>query len=114
MDTAKIKAQLELIRYEEAARHKGGPNYELLVARYNGGGDEGYVEPEVSFDDDDVDEEFLNFIEANLDYGSWAGDFSAHGEVYWDGTEFSIQGYESTMVSADKPNFTLYEDDING
>lgn len=82
----------------------------VLVATYSGGGDSG----EIDLDDEflkelkeidpkgfDVNEEKIaDTIDSGLGYGSWAGEFSAGGSVYWDNKlkKFTADGYETEEV----------------
>lgn len=76
----------------------------ILVASYNGGNDNG----EIEFAHSEVtDDSYIiqMFLSNSLGYGSWAGEFEAYGDVYYDGKQFSVEGYESVYVDPEIKNF---------
>lgn len=78
-----------------------------VILKWDGGGDSGWVHLEVDeSDSDDAEAEALvDMMNDQLDYGSWAGEFSASGEAYFDPKTKMFQGVdyysETDSASAD-------------
>ena len=66
-----------------------GSENEILIATYDGGNDSGGVNLELEdILNEDEEDQLLSKIEDILDYGSWAWDGNANGEVF-----FTKKGY---------------------
>lgn len=96
----------------------GSEDKEVLVAEYNGGGDSGNIDLDVDFQQmlkdlgaEEYEDTILNHIDEKLGYGSWAGDFSAHGQVYWNGKSFRVEGWETTEIPSEIADFELPEEE---
>jgi hypothetical protein len=67
-----------------------------LALKWDGGGDSGWAHFEI--DGEDVENEYtealVNRIYDVLDYGSWAGEFSASGEAVYDPETNSFEGVD--------------------
>lgn len=63
--------------------HAEGKTLELL---WEGGGDSGWVHMQIDGveEDSDYSEKLISQMYDELDYGSWAGEFSAEGTATWD------------------------------
>ncbi len=65
-----------------------------IVLKWDGGGDSGWVHIEVDSEDsnDPEAERLVDMMYDQLDYGSWAGEFSASGEAPFDPDTKMFQG----------------------
>ena len=65
-----------------------------VVLKWDGGGDSGWVHIEVDGEDstDPEAERLVDMMYDQLDYGSWAGEFSASGEAPFDAETQMFQG----------------------
>lgn len=80
----------------------------LLVARWDGGNDSGWVE----ILDSDF-EEYSDLMYETLDYGSWAGDFESRGEIFHDAKNntlvFQGEEYDSSNMRVIKEDTFVLE-----
>jgi hypothetical protein len=78
-----------------------------VVLLWDGGNDSGWVHLEVDGEDTYAPEAnaLIDMMYEQLDYGSWAGDFSASGEAHFSAEEKLFQGYDnySTTESESAP-----------
>ena len=67
--------------------------HELKIT-WDGGGDSGWAEFQIDGEgvENEYAEELLRYIDDELDYGSWAGEFSANGEALYSPEEKSFIG----------------------
>lgn len=78
-----------------------------VVLKWDGGGDSGWVNLEVdeTESEDAEAEALIDMMNDQLDYGSWAGEFSASGEAHFDPKTKMFQGIdyysETDSASAD-------------
>jgi hypothetical protein len=65
-----------------------------VILKWDGGGDSGWVHLEVDEEDssDPEAEKLIDMMYDQLDYGSWAGEFSASGEASFDPETQMFQG----------------------
>lgn len=79
----------------EWCKRKTEEGIELRMT-WDGGNDSGWVDFQIDGDRTDEDNEFIEFLTnkcyEELDYGSWAGDFSANGEAIFNPTENAFIG----------------------
>lgn len=103
----KIKTQLSLIEWCDQQVEEG----KKLSIGWEGGGDSGWVYFKI--DDEQIEEtddqpqvrELIDLMYDQLDYGSWAGEFSAQGEAIYNAEEKAFIGedyyYEDQTVEYD-------------
>lgn len=78
-----------------------------VILKWDGGGDSGWVHLEVDGTDSEVAEAeaLVDMMNDQLDYGSWAGEYSASGEAYFDPESKMFEGVdyysETDSASAD-------------
>lgn len=86
---SKVKSIIEWCNYE----HENQGELKLV---WEGGNDSGWAHFEI--DDREVDNEYtralVDRIDDVLDYGSWAGEFSANGEAIYDPTTRTFNGID--------------------
>lgn len=67
-----------------------------LNMHWDGGGDSGWVDFQIDGDSTEEDQAFIDFLTEKcyneLDYGSWAGEFSASGDAEFNPTEGAFVG----------------------
>lgn len=83
----------EIIQYCDKLTAKG----QTLSLNWDGGNDSGWVyfkidDKEVQLNDNPIVDKLIDYCYDELDYGSWAGDFSAHGEAVYDANEKAFIG----------------------
>jgi hypothetical protein len=83
-----------------------------VVLKWDGGGDSGWVHIEVDGEDsnDAEAEALVDMMYDKLDYGSWAGEFSASGEAPFDPDTKMFQGtdyYTETDTTVAKANIEI-------
>ena len=83
-----------------------------VVLKWDGGGDSGWVHIEVDGEDssDPEAESLVDMMYDQLDYGSWAGEFSASGEAPFDPDTKMFQGtdyYTETDSTDAKANIEI-------
>jgi hypothetical protein len=83
-----------------------------IILKWDGGGDSGWVHLEVDGEDsnDPEAERLIDMMYEQLDYGSWAGEFSASGEAPFDADTKMFQGtdyYTETDTTSAKCNIEI-------
>lgn len=83
-----------------------------VIIKWDGGNDSGWVHMEI--DGEDVDNEYtnaiINYMDQELNYGSWAGEFDANGEAMYDSKEKAFVGtdyYSETAVESHKVDIEI-------
>lgn len=66
-----------------------------LALGWDGGGDSGYVSWHGDSEENDYTDALIDLCYDELDYGSWAGEFSANGEAIFDSKENAFIGTDN-------------------
>jgi hypothetical protein len=92
---SKEEKQLSILEWCDAMVAKG---HELSLT-WDGGNDSGWVEFKIDGENPEEENQYtealINYCYDTLDYGSWAGDFSASGEAIYDPKEKAFIGLDN-------------------